>query len=372
MRDPHTSLDLFASRGELDDAPPTVVSPYGGRRPHQRSFTDILGDEPVEEPASPSNGRDRSQSPSKAIAPKIGAGKNFQRMRLFDTDETAEDEIVADAHERKQSVDPKKYQHFNLEDGAEAQSAQGARAPKPAAPKPASDRKSKHDPTWSFDDFVTPQKPVAGRGMNRARDVRHWGADNEVLENTPAPHAPVVKARRDAEAHFELIDDGPERSEASNANRLPRGAMQNEGQHLYDNRLHTADGTVPSPVPPALSNITNLGGRHRTFDPHFNMTDESPNHSDSANEPTKLPEDRKKAVRMMESNWSTYDRSPVSRKENDDPNVVKQTGIVIAGDGMGGKKGTSRGWMHGEDDEKYVSTAKKGGRGPPTSSMWDH
>jgi hypothetical protein len=62
----------------------------------------------------------------------------------------------------------------------------------------------------------------------------------------------------------------------------------------------------------------------------------------------------------------------VSRKENDDPNVVKQTGIVIAGDGMGGKKGTSRGWMHGEDDEKYVSTAKKGGRGPPTSSMWDH
>jgi hypothetical protein len=376
MRDPHTSLDLFAPREEIEEAAAAIVSPYAGRRPRQRSFTEILGDEPVEEPASPSNGRDRSQSPSKAIAPKIGAGKNFQRMRLFDTDETVEEETAADAHDRKQSIDrvlrpdPKKYQHFNLEDGAEAQSAQGARAPK-AAPKPAPDRKSKHDSNWSFDDFVTPQKPVASRGMHRARDVRHWGADNEVLENTPAPHAPVVKARRDAEAHFELIDDGPGRSEASNASRLPRGAMQNEGQHLYDNRLHTEDGTVPSPVAPALSNITNLGGRNKTFEPHFDMTDESPNHSDGPSEPVKLPEDRKKAVRMMESNWSTYDRSPVSRKENDDPNV-KQTGIVIAGDGMGGKKGTSRGWLHGEDEEEFVPTANKGGRGPPTSSMWDY
>jgi hypothetical protein len=370
MRDPHTTLDLFASRDELENNPATIISPYAGRRPRQRSFTEILGDEPVEEPGSPSNGRDRSQSPSKVIAPKIGAGKNFQPMRLFDTDEN---DSASDSHERKQSTDrvmrpdPRKYQHFDFDDGSESQDAP---TPKAAAP----DRKSKHGSNWSFDDFVTPQKAVASRGMHRARDVRHWGDDNEVLENTPAPNAQVNKPRRDAEAHFELVDDGPAREEPRNTNRLPRGAMHNESLHLYDNRLHHEDGTIPSPGPAPLGNITNLKGRDKDFEPHFNMTDDSPHHS-GASEPAKVPEDRKKAVRMMESNWSTYDKSPVSRKENDDPNAkpaATERGIVIAGDGMGGRKGTGRGWLHGEDDEPEP-TNKKGGRGPPAKSdnFWD-
>jgi hypothetical protein len=365
MRDPHASLDLFAPREEVEEEPSTVISPYAGRRPRQRDFSEILGDEPVEEPGSPSNGRERSLSPSKVVAPKIGAGKNFQPMRLFDRDENDAD---ADTPEGKQSLgrvvrpDPKKYQHFDFDDGSEAP---------PPAPKPAPDRKSKHDSSWSFADFTTPQKPVASRGMHRARE-RHWNEDNELMENTPAPNAQVIKPRRDAEAHFELVDDGPAREDPLNGNRPIRGALHNEGLHLYDNRLHNEDASG-SPGPAPLGNITNLKDRHKDFDPHFNLTDDSPHH-EGANEPVKVPEDRKKAVRMMESNWSNYDTSPVSRKENDNPNTRRtgdDRGIVIAGDGMGGRKGTSRGWLHGEDEEP--APVKKNVRGPPTKSdnFWD-
>ena len=349
-----------------------VISPYAGTRPQQRSFTEILGDEP-EEPASPSKGRERSQSPSKAVAPKAGS-KHFQPMRLFDVDEQG---VAANTHEQRMAADrvvrpnPAKYQHFQLDQGAEDHDAP---TPKATAPKfKAADGQGKHGLNWSFDDFVTPQKPTASRGLHRARDARHWGADNDVLENTPAPNAAVPKPRRDAEAHFELIDDGPKREDTRNPG-LPRGTLQNEGMHLYDNRLHTEDGTVPSPGPPPLGNITNVKDRRKDFDAHFDMTDQSPHHAD-ADQPAKpVAEDRKKAVRMMESNWSSYDASPVSRKENSDPNegAVPGRGIVIAGDGMGGKKGTGHGWLHGEG-EPLPPAATKGVRGPAArpDNFWD-
>ncbi|KAL2271167.1 hypothetical protein VTJ83DRAFT_538 [Remersonia thermophila] len=402
MRDPHATLDLFAPREELESVPATVVSPYAGRRPRQRSFTEILGDEPVEDPESPSSGRDRSQSPSKAIAPKVGAGKNFQRMRLFEADE--EDAPAAETEERPRSLervvrpDPRKYQHFELNDEAPAEPQEPERVVRPdprkfqhfelddgsgdqeaaepetkQAPAPRKDRKSKNESTWSFDDFTTPQKHRASRVMHRARDIRHWGEDNEVLENTPAPHPHVVKPRRDAESHFELVDDGPVR-EGAPAGR-PRGARHNESLHLYDNRLPVEDEDgAAADAPAALGNVTNIKPRRKDLDPHFIMADESPQTNSHA-EAKPVPEDRKKAVRMMESNWAPYDESPVSRKENANPNGKQKLGgdrgIVIAGDGMGSRKGTSRGWFHGEDDEP--APVKKGVRGPPTKSdgFWD-
>jgi hypothetical protein len=377
LRDPHASLDLFAPREEQENIAASVVSPYAGRRPRQRSFTEILGDEPVEEPGSPSNGRERSMSPSKAIAPKVGAGKHFQPMRIF---EAEEDNTGPDTPDRNRSPErfvrpnPKKYQHFDFDDGSEA--------PPPSAPKADADaaaKKSKRDSQWSFADFETPQKPIASRGMHRARDVRHWGTENDVLENTPAPNAPVPKPRRDAEAHFELRDDGPASDESRNAGRPPRGTLHNEGLHLYENRLHVEEGSVPSPGPPPLGNITNLGGRAKDFEAHFNLTDESPHHANANNnqEPAKVPEDRKKVVKMMESSWAGYDKSsPVSQKENSNPNPARPAGedrgIVIAGDGMGGKKGSSRAWFTGEGEDQ-VNPQKKGGRGPPAKSdnFWD-
>ncbi|KAK0748221.1 hypothetical protein B0T21DRAFT_356112 [Apiosordaria backusii] len=387
LRDPHASLALFAPREEQEEV--TVVSPYAGRRPTQRSFTEILGDEP-EDPASPSNGRERSVSPHKA---KMGASKNFQPVRLFDRDDDAAE---ADTPENGRSPErvvrphPKKYQHFDFDDGSESQEA-----PKPA---PAPAKKSKSGASWGFEDFMTPQKPTASRTLHKAREVRHWGTEDDIAEEQPAHKAQQAKGRIAAEAHFDFIDDG-ETPAGGRYRGPPRGKGQNEGQHLYDNNLYNEDGSAPTPGPAPLGNITNQAGRHKSFDPHFEMTDESPRDSNGAKDkPAKLGEDRKKAVRMMESNWETYDVSPAAQKENSNPNsntrgIVTagdgmgnkkagwglsektERGIITAGDGMGGKKGAGRGWALGDesDEDEPTQPQKKGGRGPPakSDSFWD-
>ena len=366
LRDPHASLALFAPREELEEPAP-VVSPYAGRRPAQRSFTEILGDE-SEEPGSPSDGRERNSSPGKTIAPKIGAGKNFQPVRLFDKDDDAPEVDIPEngqSPERYVRPHPTKYQHFDFDDGHQEPPL------KPSAIEP---KKTKHNSSWGFEDFVTPQKPTATRTLHPARDVRHWDTESDPALQTPAQKA-QAKGRRDAESHFDFVDDGPTPAAGRHVNpSKARGIAQGEGQHLYDENLYFDDGSVPTPAP-ALANITNLGGRHKTFDPHFGMTDESPA-SNGPKVQEKIGEDRKKAVRMMDSNWSTYDVSPSAHKENSNPNAKRtgdNRGIVTAGDGMGGKKGTQR-WALGEDvEDESAVPGKKKGRGPPlpSDSFWD-
>ncbi|KAM7183280.1 hypothetical protein V8F20_012675 [Naviculisporaceae sp. PSN 640] len=366
LRDPHASLALFAPREEIENAPAAVVSPYAGRRPRQRSFTEILGDEPVDEdPASPSKGRERSESPNKPIAPKIGAGKNFQPIRLFEKDENVESgpDTPEQSPDRMVRPNPKKYQHFDFADGSDPHDA-----PKPGGEKP----KTKHDSNWSFDDFVTPQKPTATRTLHKARDVRHWGTENDVVEETPAKNQPKIKPRRDAEAHFEFKDDGGPSNEPRLIGR-PRGSAHNTGLGLYENNLYNEDGSAPTPGPPPLGNITNLKHRDKDFESHFAITDSSP-HGNGPKAPEKVSDDRKKAVRMMESNWSAYDESP-AQKENSNPNkkMADDRGISIAGDGMGGKKGSGRGWAIGDDsdEEQNVRVPGKKQGGLKSDNFWD-
>ncbi|KAK3329339.1 hypothetical protein B0H66DRAFT_19654 [Apodospora peruviana] len=381
LRDPHASLALFAPREEVENHPPAVVSPYAGRRPRQRSFAEILGDEPVEEEvATPSKGRDdrgRSQSPSKAIAPKIGAGKNFQPIRLFENDEntpSAPDTPQKPSPDRLLRPNPKKYQHFDFADGSDPQDA-----PKTAGQKP----KTKHDSNWSFDDFVTPQKPPATRTMHKARDVRHWGTENDVVEETPAKGLQQIKPRRDAEAHFDFIDDGGPSAEPRIIGR-PRGTAHNTGLGLYENNLYNEDGSAPTPGPQALGNIANMKNRGKDFEAHFNITDDSPSNGNANGKgDVKVSDDRKKAVRMMESNWSSYDDSPASHKENNNPNAapvtkkqggVDERGISTAGDGMGGKKGSGRGWGIGDDSDEEQNArvpGKKQAANVKTEQFWD-
>jgi len=400
MRDPHATLELFAPREELESTPATVVSPYAGRRPRQRSFTEILGDEPqdpesptdgrnrsespskasvsrtrprqrsfteilgdepVDEPGSPSEGRGRSHSPGKVIAPKVGAGKNFQPQRIFD-EEVADD--TPETHERKPSAgrfvrpDPKKYEHFDFDDGSET--------PAPPAPKPATGKKTVHESSWSFEDFTTPQKPIAMKGGHRARDIRHWGPDNELLPNTPNPNAPVPKPRRDNEAHFEFVDDGEQTEEQRS--RPTRSSVHSK--HLFENRLPiTDDAKDDVPEKPSVK-VANAKDRLKDFGAHFDLTDSSPHHNGTS-EPAKVPEHRKKAVSMIQPSWAPHDESP--QKENSKPGGKlgpDEHRIAIGGDGMGGKKGSSRAWFTGEDEEP--APVKKS-RGPPAKSdnFWD-
>lgn len=341
LRDPHASLQLFGPREEIEaPLPASVVSPYGGNRPRQRSFTEILGDEPVE--GSPSANRHRSMSPSKG-----GQGKNFRPSRIFDGQQEAE--LVETPQPKGNRVirpNPKKFSHFDFADGTDPQDA-----PQPG--QSFDERpKSKHDSQWSFDDFVTPQKAKPSKTL-RTQDIRHWDTDKNAVDATPVHLA--ARPRRDAETHFELQDDGERVPQPPRPNAKPRGYTHNEGLGLYKNQLfdkQDPDSGLDRP----LGNITNLKDRGKDFDPHFNITDDSPARPDRFQP---LPEGRKKAVEMMDANWSSYERSPASKKENfpgDD------TRIHIAGDGMGGRKGTNRDWLYGEDAQapQAVPTRKPG------------
>jgi hypothetical protein len=360
LRDPHASLSLFDSR---EEQLVSVISPKAGARPRQRDLVEILGDEPDDAPVSPSTGRHRSVSPNKAIAPrggprppqrnldeilaedpvngngssdhpiapKVGSSKNFQPSRLFEVEETEDHDNSAEKTTSQGPTyrpHPKKYSHFEFSDGSDPQDAAPVVEPTP--------RKVKHNSQWSFDDFVTPAKVKPSKGL-RHQEV-HW--DTEDGQESQKPVA--GKGRRDAEKHFEFVDDG--NSPAERRPVRPRGATHNNGLGLYKNNVYDEEGRTPSPTQgqKPLGTITNLKDRGRDFEAHWDM-DDNPTPNKSEDKPN-ISDDRKKAVKMMEPNWAAYDESPV-QKEN------KPEGISIGGDGMGGGKGSSRNWMFSDEDD---------------------
>ncbi|RYP43782.1 hypothetical protein DL768_009687 [Monosporascus sp. mg162] len=371
-RDPNASLSLFASQEEKDEAIPSVISPRGGVRPHQRSFTEILGHEPDEDPASPPTGR-RSESPSKVIAPKAGAGKNYEPSRLFGAEELDDEEYQSDdgrSPDRFVRPNPKKYDHFDFADGSDPQDA-----PRPGE---LGFRKTKHSSQWDFSDLVTPHKAKPSKGL-RQQDMRHWGAANDEMYETPPRKPAPGKPRRDAETHFEFVDDGLPRGEPR-ATR-PRGVTHNSGLGLYKNNIYDEESDNAAPVGNSrpLSTITNMKDRGRDFQPHFEMTDKSPG-QETQPRPA-VGEDRKKAVKMMDANRLVNDSSP-AQKENQrslPPNGTKASedrGIHVAGDGMGGGKGSNRNWLFGADDDDSQVAKPAPGRKAGTAAQsgglhWD-
>lgn len=369
LRDPHATLHNFNPREGEPDAP---VSPYSGTRPRQRTFEEILGDDP--DPDS-----FEQESPSKSFGAKIGAGKNFQPSRLFEKPEDIPSEpdspVDLKSPPRFMKPHPTKYNHFDFVDGSDP-------ANHPQAGVAFDDIKSKHRSQWDFQDFITPQKPKYGKSA-RQQEVRHWGTDVNDIDESPAKPAAHGKARRDAETQIELQDDGEGDLPSQRPGARPRGAMQNTGMGLYTNHLVTEDGSEPvqSPDPRALGNITNLTHRSKIFDPHFEMADE-PSHQDAPKDTAPVPEDRKKAVNMMQANWKAYDESPV-QKENSKPaknlsKDLRENGpnhrIKLGGDGMGNPKG-GRGWSLGDesDEEKQPAPVpgRKGAAQKASNNFWD-
>lgn len=320
------------TREELDSATSeSFVAPYGGSRPQPRRFEDILGDNPD------GNNYDYRQEPSPA---KVGQGKNLTPMRIFDGQEDAAEEDSPKPRPNSQYIRPdsRKYEHFDFADGSDP-----ADAPKPSEPRP----KSKHDSQWSFDDFVTPAKPKFSKAV-RHQEVRHWAVDEDVA---PAPqHA--GKGRRDAETHFELQDDGEQVPKKERARQ--KGSVHNDGLGLYKNNLFAQEGGAATDAPDerTLGNITNLKDRGKDFEAHWEMRDDSPAQT-QAPRPQHIPEHRQKAVKMMDSHWEMKDEPLEQEKENTliGKGPVDDNRIHIAGDGMGGKKGTNRDWLYGDNGD---------------------
>lgn len=361
MRDPHASLHLFGSREEVENAESAnVVSPYSGQRPKQRAFTDILTDEPQH---WDDDAKRRSLPPA-----KIGVGKSAQPIRIFDGQQHNSDDDDDDDDEQKGPryirAHPAKYQHFAMNDGSTEEGEEDSNAVSSAAPA-APRATSKHGSTWSFEDFVTPVKAKAGRAQGSNPDARRFDTGDE---RAAEPIKPMVgKTRRDAEAHFEMQDDGELPPGEQRIATTSRGAIRNEG--LYNNNLFEREAEE-APAGRALGNITNAKDRGKHFDPHFAMSDESPMPA-APRQP--VTESLQKVIKTMNTSWSLADESPAPQKENR-AQPGKDPKIHIAGDGMGGKQGTRRDFIFGGDDAAEPPKqmiGRKGNHGTQKSAFWD-
>jgi len=323
-RDPHASLSLFLPRDQQNSVSlPPVVPP--------RDYHDLfVGGDSDSSPAGKALAKGgHSSSPSKVVAPKGGAGKNFQPSRLFDTDEN---EPIQPSAEKDHSTEhfyrpnPTKYQHFDFADGSEPQDA-----PQPA-PTGAAAIKSKHGSNWNFDDFNTPGKHIPGRVL-KAPDARSWGYEDDEVLDSPIRQKKVDKPRKDAETHFEFVDAGTPVAERRTIGR-PRGQGIDNGMGLYKQNIFDEDSDyAEKPLSRPLNNITNVKDRRKDFDPHFVIADDSP------------------AAKPVEN---------MSQKENAAPREIKPTGIAIAGDGMGGKIGTREASLfdHSDSVSSYGQKSK--------------
>ncbi|KAI9740594.1 MAG: hypothetical protein M1834_005175 [Cirrosporium novae-zelandiae] len=358
MNDPHASLSLFETKDHiLDRSQPAVIAPRASAKPPPRDYHDLFvgGDS---NPKGPSR-------PEGPFSPKKGAGKNFQPSRLFDVD---------DADSERQGPlpgrgGPKRNDHFDIGNN----SVEEPRSP----PKKSSKTQTKHDSQWNFEGFSTPDKVPT---KIRSQDVRHFGWSEEDAENAkpPAAIAQPGQPRRDAETHFEFQDDGTPAPGRRLIARPKTGATHNVNLGLYRNNLYDEDEASNEGVPPAdakpLGNVTNNVSRRKDFDAHYSLGDNSPdNNKTSLNENNKpVADDRKKAVKMMNSTWDSYDNSPDgNRKENMNTRAIYKT----HGDGMGGKKSSTRHWGFGDDSDvevdKPVPGRKQQQKALQNQDFWD-
>lgn len=342
-RDPHASLALFAPREKQQEPLPNVIAPKASAKPPQRAYKELFSAHDSDNSPTKET-HERAESPSKnPRAPKVGAAKNYAPSRLFDTDEDGP--AIDLSKEKVYRPNPARYQHFDWAEGGDDDAH--------AKSKPQKEvQAAKHSSQWNFDDFKTPQKVIPTKVL-RTNEVRHWGNSDDENVNSPMLTKKVDKPRKDAETHFEFQDDGTPNAERRLVGR-PRGEGQNNGLGLYKDNMFDDDEPTPVAGHASKASLANVRERGKVFDPHFTMTDDSPAGTPVA---AHLPEDRAKAVKMMDANWSSYDQSP-NQKENAPANGSRPSagttknplvesnrnenkGIVIAGDGMGGRKSTN-------------------------------
>ncbi|KFY35960.1 hypothetical protein V494_05444 [Pseudogymnoascus sp. VKM F-4513 (FW-928)] len=340
-----------------------------------RIFDNDENDESEETSARDSRPDSHRHSAIGAIAPKIGAGKNYHPSRIFENDENTPIKQTS-GHKSTISLtkpNPKKYNHFDIGSGnAHDETVAAARPNEAQAPK------SRHGSSWNFDDFNTPAKAVPTKGLAiRAQDSVHWGNEDDEVPDSPIRKPKLNQPRKDAETHFEFQDDGAPEDDQPRLIGRPRGAGSNNGLGLYKNNLYTEDGSAPEvdnkrevgnlanvkdrskdfdphfaitdelDTPSAkaqyqrpLGNIANVKDRHKDFDPHFVIADESPAPKNSA-------ANQKENIPLSKPGQLSEDVAPLGSRGGNQ----KQKGIVIGGDGMGGKKGAGRSWGFGDDSD---------------------
>lgn len=337
MNDPHASLSLFQPRSvEEEDSQPSrpITARVQSAKPPPREYSELFVGE---------NSGSPSPSPQK-IPTKAGGGKNYKASRLFD--ETEEDSM-SPVKGGGVKTNPKKYEHFTFGDNGED-------APKVRST--ARNTQAKGEANWDFESFATPAKT---KQKTLPNNVRHFGwsddevgpyyqpemqevapvslsplelhnADMNLQEEVSPVRRPIVhKARPDADPHFEFVDDGTPDGQRKQASTKGQGS--NKGQGLYQDHVTgtTAGDAGDAPYDDdkkVLSDVTqnkiSNENRQKDFGAQWEINDNSPANSKHA-----AP--KKDTHKATKTNWGLYQDSPDARG-----------GINIAGNGMGGRKGT--------------------------------
>ena len=335
----------------------------------------------------------RASSPTKQsfgdIAPKGGAGKNFQPSRLFDP------EANSGASQKFMKPHPGKFEHFEFGEG-----------PDQSAPQPGrTHSKSKHQSQWGFEDFTTPIKLPSKPNKNAPSfNIAEGDTDSATLVNKPGRGG--LEHRKKTGPQFELQDDGtPEGGRRPVGHPRGRGESSVSNSTYNDNYIHGSGLPLEEKKSSAFQPAVNPKERHKDFDAHFAMADSSPAPGDK-NATMRPPPGKSltsKSAKTMEKQWEMEDpdfdrplgirtagngmgaRKGLNEQDFDRPLGIRtagngmgapknldrgvgkeNVGIKTAGDGMGGKSGAGRSWDFGDesDEETYGKNVQRNmGRG---------
>ncbi len=361
IKDPYASLDLFGPQKSDENRPASSSAqgaPRASAKPPPREMSELFaaGHEDLEEkPGSP-----KKSYANPAVAPKGAGGRNFGANRVFDDEEDNDNNTTSP---KGYKTNPARYNHFDIGDEDDNDSFQyrGSAKSRPAQAIPMRAKTDKHGSQWDFADFVTPAKqPV----KVRAQDKVNFDLEDDKQENSPGKVG-ALKARRDAEPHFEFKDDGTP---------VDRHAVPKPRK---DAQTHFAFEDEPTPAPrriiarteaarglyrelpnesdekPPLQSIS-ANARNSAFGSQWDMTDDSPvNTRNKEKGVSHQSENRKKA----DSHWESYDESPNTVKR---PVSKGQTRAMQAHWSIGGD----------EEDEQAKPAAAVGSTGGK-KGFWD-
>ncbi|KAI4631930.1 uncharacterized protein J4E87_002637 [Alternaria ethzedia] len=314
MNDPHASLALFAPR-EVD-AEERESRSSGPAAPRAQSAKPPPRE--YSELFAGAGGDSPSPSPQR-IPAKAGSGKNFKANRLFEEEE--DEHPVAPMSIKTSS---KKYDHFTFGEGEETPKVRDT-----ARPSKHDQNRNRNDAHWDFDDFATPNK---SKPKTLPNAVRHFGWSDD--EDTSPVRRPIVhKARPDQDAHFDFVDEGTPEGQRKAA--PTKGGRSNKGQGLYED--HVTDKTDEtsgdnSDARRALNDVTQSKTQTRnSMKTHWGTHADSPE-----NRGINIAGNGMGGRKGTEAAWSLFEESPVKKENNNG------AGIKTEGDGMGGRKGADK------------------------------
>ncbi|RMZ66856.1 hypothetical protein GMOD_00002229 [Pyrenophora seminiperda CCB06] len=363
MNDPHASLSLFQPR-DIDEDDEDRVSRSSSQPSVPRSLSAKPPPREYSELFAGADGGSPSPSPQERIPVKAGSGKNFKNNRLFEEEDDPADRVPVSI-----KTSSKKYDHFTFGEGEETPKVRDT-----SRPTRHDQHRNRNDAHWDFDDFATPNK---SKPKTHPQAARHFGwSDDEVSpfhqpeteaalpslnvldelhanmllpqdDVSPVRRPIVHKARPDSDAHFDFVDDGTPESQRQHPTK---GGRSNRGQGLYEDHVnnttndaddHASKGDVKS----ALNDVTTAVNKNRSkdFAAQFDMTDNSPGAGKNGPAATQTRN-------SMKTHWGTHQDSPENR------------GINIAGNGMGGRKGTEAAWSLFEESPAKKENKNTGAR----------